>query len=157
MPIDLSLLFSQYAKRFERELKENVRKKIGIDGSAFSSLKEWALSHNRRLNTRLNDTKRFQNNFVKSSSDDAGFKVYGNQNSLDGNITFDDAISYNNKHSARVNTFIANPPLIFPSTDAHLQLMKEFQNFERDALRAIEAQTETMMKQFAVKVTVNAD
>lgn len=141
MPIDLSLLFQRYADKLAKELRDRIRRKVGVDGRRYSNLKEPVRPPGRSLATRLNRTLKFQANAVVSSSTDTGMRVQGNPNSYEGALTFDDIIAFNNRGSADVNRGIDDPPLIFPTSEQELMMLDAMSAFEDDIARAVEVQT----------------
>ena len=144
--LDISQLLKSYANKYEKYFKDQVRKKQGIDGASYSALKnKRQKGHNQGLNTRLNDSGRFQQNAVVASSTDTTITIEGNTAVHSKGVTYNDIIAYNNRDNSNVNRNIDNPPSIFPTKEEDVEKMEITKEFYNELDKVIRLQLDDLV------------
>lgn len=131
MKIDISHILQKYSRIYEVYFQKLVATKKSLDGSSFSPLKnKRPKGHLQNLNSRLNDTGRFAQNWINVKPTDTDIIIKVNSGGENGQ-SYSNLVIFNTITEEGRPTHITVPPKIFPSQE-ELDKLEVTKNFRKE-------------------------
>ena len=133
---DFTATMDAIGKIFTRGLKRRIENQVGIDGAHYSYPKASTLKRRKvgKIGTkraaavnikRLHVTRDTANRGFGHTPDSSGVTIFvSSGDHMSANATYRDIIRWNSRGQPVVNPYIVNPPLVFPTKEAEVNLMK---------------------------------
>ena len=157
-------VFEDIGKIFAQGLSKRMKQQKGIDGGAYSAPAPSTLLSRRRVKSktgkalkssgstkRLVVTGELSNEGFGYTPSDNGVKVFARPVSHSAGVSYDRLIEYNSRGQSKVNKYIKNPPLVFPTNKGEVEMMQNEikiarELFAREAKKQIQEMAKTNLK-----------